>query len=91
MNVEFTEEGIVMCDGIVCSNFAYPYLRCDGCPFTKVLRVCYKAEGRELWHLLLSTEKAVHASIMKVAGIIGSVSVESHTNTNVMTDGNLIR
>lgn len=29
MKVEFTEEGIVMCDGMVCSNFPYPYLRCD--------------------------------------------------------------
>lgn len=46
MKVEFTEEGIVMCDGMVCSNFPYPCLRCDQCPFTKVLRVCYKAEGR---------------------------------------------
>lgn len=46
MTVTFTEEGIVICDGIVCSNFAYPYLRCDSCPFNKVLRVCYKAEGR---------------------------------------------
>lgn len=46
MTVTFTEEGIVMCDGIVCSNFAYLYLRCDSCPFNKVLRVCYKAEGR---------------------------------------------
>lgn len=46
MTVQLTKEGNVMCDGIVCSNFAYSYLRCDQCPFNKVLKFYHEDEER---------------------------------------------
>lgn len=44
MKVEITGKGIVVCDGIVCSNFAYSFLRCDQCPFNKVLKFYHEDE-----------------------------------------------